>query len=45
MPTETLDVAALTDLETPQQIYEAGREIRKVYFPYRFRTFGRNPDA
>jgi len=28
-----LEVAKLIDLKTPQQIYEAGREIQKVYFP------------
>ena len=28
-----LEMGKLIDLETPQQIYEAGREIQEVYFP------------
>jgi len=30
---EVLETGKLIDLDTPQQIYEAGREIREVYFP------------
>ena len=33
MIAEVLEVGKLIDLTTPQQIYEAGREIREVYFP------------
>ncbi len=33
MLTEVLETAKLIALETPQQIYEAGRPIRDVYFP------------
>jgi len=33
MAADVLEVGKLTELRTPQQIYEAGREIRKVYFP------------
>lgn len=30
---DVLEVGRLIELRTPQQIYEAGREIRRVYFP------------
>lgn len=30
---EVLEMGKLIDLDTPQQIYEAGQEIREVYFP------------
>jgi CRP-like cAMP-binding protein len=33
MVAEVLERGSLIDLKTPQQIYEAGREIRDVYFP------------
>jgi len=33
MTPEFLEVGKLINLETPQQIYEAGREIKDVYFP------------
>jgi CRP-like cAMP-binding protein len=33
MVAEMLEMGKLIDLKTPQQIYEAGREIRDVYFP------------
>lgn len=33
MTPEFLEVGRLIDLKPPQQIYEAGREIQKVYFP------------
>jgi CRP-like cAMP-binding protein len=33
MIAEVLEVGKLIDLTTPEQIYEAGREIREVYFP------------
>lgn len=33
MVAEVLDAGKLIELKTPQQIYEAAREIRQVYFP------------
>jgi CRP-like cAMP-binding protein len=33
MVADVLEKGKLIDLTTPQQIYEAGREIREVYFP------------
>ena len=33
MSAEVLEAGKLIHLHTPQQIYEAGREIRDVYFP------------
>jgi len=33
MITEVLEIGRLSELTTPQQIYEAGRSIREVYFP------------
>ncbi len=33
MIAEVMETGRLVELDTPQQIYEAGRPIRKVYFP------------